>query len=83
LNACRDKLLNNTDVLTLNPNIEGVFLRYPKEPFENTSVGNPYPYGIDPVCCIVKNWRKCNLSFLFQSYFNFSKICFRREPKTC
>ena len=36
-------------MLQLNPAIDGVYRRYPEYPFNNASLGNPYPYGMDPV----------------------------------
>jgi len=48
----RNELLNNTDFLTLDPAVEGVFRRYStRENFSVSSIGNPYPIGMDPVIC--------------------------------
>ena len=33
----------------LNPGDEGVFRRQNEEPFDPSNIGNPYPYGMDPV----------------------------------
>ena len=41
--------MNSHDILDLDPAKPGVFLRYPESPFDASSVGNPYPYGMDPV----------------------------------
>ena len=48
----RVDLLNEVSMFTLNPATAGVYRRYPEAPFNASSLGNPYPYGMDPVCCI-------------------------------
>ena len=45
----RNELLNELPALTLNPATEGVYRRYPVTPFNESNLGNPYPYGFDPV----------------------------------
>ena len=48
----RDHLLYQVPMLTLNPAVRGVYRRYPEIPFNESSLGNPYPYGFDPVCAV-------------------------------